>query len=117
MVTPSNRQFTDDAGMGIEEYSLHQAGRQFRATGAYGDIADADPVRQTSKGVGRKRDVTFVTHDHVTENIFSPQDAIKQSARLAPRNSEDVCGAALEQEFGKMIAGVHREPVGSDSPD
>jgi hypothetical protein len=50
----------------------------------------------------------------VTESILSLQDAIKQSARLAPRNSEDVCGAALEQEFGKMIAGMHRELVKSD---
>jgi hypothetical protein len=40
---------------------------------------------------------------------FPFQDTVEQRACLAPRNSKDVRGSALGQEFGKVISGVHKE--------
>jgi hypothetical protein len=71
-------------------------------------------VSQAGKGVGGKCHIAFVTHDQVAKCIFSLQDAIKQGAGLATGHTEDVRGSALKQEFGKMIACVHKESIGPD---
>jgi hypothetical protein len=108
-VTPRNRQFTDDAEYGNRRVvSLHQAGGQFHAAGTNRDIADADPVGQAGKGVGRERHVALIAHDEVAEGIFSLHNAVKQSAGLATGNAKDVRGTTLEQKLGKMIAGMHK---------
>ena len=116
-VTPGNGQFADDAENGNRRVvGLHQTGRELHAAGSNRDIADAHAVSQARKGVGGERDVAFVAHDHMVKSRFPLQNAVKQSAGLATRYTEYVRGAALEQEFGKMIAGVHKETIRLDWP-